>query len=161
MTDTGRHETPLERDDRNFAELLQELRVTQTGVQILFAFLLGLAFTQRFTRLDDFQRATYVASLLLAVVAAALFTAPAALHRVLFRLRVKRRVVEVSARFAGWGLLVLALALTASVLLIIDFVLGRAAGFTAAAGTGAVFAGLWLVVPVLLRHERVEDEEEG
>lgn len=77
----ARHETALERDDRNFVELLQELRVTQTGVQILFAFLLTLAFTQRFTELDSLQRGTYVTTLLLSVAAAVLLTAPAAVHR--------------------------------------------------------------------------------
>src|SRR3954454_6386501 len=88
---TVRRETALERDDRNFAELRQELRVTQTGVQMLFAFLLTLAFTDRFGSLDEVQRGTYVATLLLAVVAAALFTAPEALHRGLFRRGAKRR----------------------------------------------------------------------
>jgi hypothetical protein len=78
---TARNETPLERADRNFVELLQELRVTQTGVQILFAFLLSLAFTSRFPELDTVQRTVYVTTLLCAVLAATLFTAPAALHR--------------------------------------------------------------------------------
>lgn len=71
-----RNETPLERADRNFGELLQELRVIQTGVQFLFAFLLTLAFTSRFPELDTVQRTTYVTTLLLTVIAAALFTAP-------------------------------------------------------------------------------------
>ena len=66
---TARNETPLQRADRNFVELLQELRVTQTGVQILFAFLLSLAFTSRFEDLDTVQRVTYVSTLLLAVPA--------------------------------------------------------------------------------------------
>src|ERR1700754_1671970 len=84
-----RGEWPLERADRNFAELLQELRVTQTGVQILFAFLLTLAFAARFPSLDDTQRGVYVGTLLLAVLATALFLAPAALHRSLFRRHAK------------------------------------------------------------------------
>jgi Family of unknown function (DUF6328) len=151
MEATGRNETPQERDDRNFAELLQELRVTQTGVQILFAFLLGLAFTQRFPALDGFQRGTYVVTLLLTVVAAALFTAPAALHRMLFRRHAKRRIVDVSARFAAFGLGFLALALTGSVLLIVDVVLGRAEGVAAGAGAAVLFGALWLVLPLVLR----------
>jgi Family of unknown function (DUF6328) len=151
MDAKGRHETPQERDDRNFAELLQELRVTQTGVQILFAFLLGLAFTQRFPSLDSFQRGTYVVTLLLTVAAAALFTAPAALHRMLFRRHAKRRIVDVSARFAAVGLAVLALALTGSVLLVVDVVLGRAQGIAAGAGAAALFTVLWLALPLALR----------
>ncbi len=128
-----RNETPLERADRNFGELLQELRVTQTGVQILFAFLLTLAFTPRFPSLDTMQRATYVTTLLLAVVAAALFTAPAALHRSLFR----RARSPPSCGFLRRGPShgrdgVLMLALTGLVLLVVDVALGRAAGIASA-----------------------------
>lgn len=97
---TARNETPLQRADRNFVELLQELRVTQTGVRILFAFLLSLAFTSRFGDLDPVQRVTYVVTLLLSVLAAALFTAPAALHRSLFQQGAKPRIVQVSSRLA-------------------------------------------------------------
>ncbi|MDX3231984.1 DUF6328 family protein [Streptomyces sp. ME19-01-6] len=147
---TTRHETPLERDDRNFAELLQELRVTQTGVQILFAFLLTLAFTQRFGTLDSVQRGTYIATLLLAVVAAALFTAPAAIHRALFRQGAKRRIVDVSSRLATVGLGFLALAFSGSVLLVVDVVLGRGPGIAAASGTLAVCCGLWGLLPRLI-----------
>ncbi|MFD7504380.1 DUF6328 family protein [Streptomyces sp. NPDC059850] len=150
---TVRRETALERDDRNFAELLQELRVTQTGVQILFAFLLTLAFTDRFASLDAVQRGTYVSTLLLAVVAAALFTAPAALHRALFRRGAKRRVVDVSGKLATAGLCVLTMAFTGAVLLVVDVVLGRAAGIAAASGTFAVCCGLWGVLPRWIRHK--------
>ncbi|WP_216587515.1 DUF6328 family protein [Streptomyces brasiliscabiei] len=146
----ARNETPLERADRNFSELLQELRVTQTGVQILFAFLLTLAFTPRFPELDSVQRATYVTTLLLAVLAAALFTAPAALHRSLFGQNAKPVIVRVSSRLAGTGLVVLILAFAGSVLLVVDVTLDRAAGIAAGTGTlvGCVF--LWGVLPRLV-----------
>lgn len=147
-----RRETPLERDDRNFTELLQEVRVVQTGVQILFAFLLTLAFTQRFTDLDRVQRGTYVTTLLLAVVAAILFTAPAALHRALFRKGAKRMLVDVSSRLAAIGLAVLALALTGAVLLVVDVVLGRAAGIAVAAGVLALCAAVWVLLPLGMRR---------
>lgn len=127
-----RNETPLERADRNFAELLQEVRVTQAGVQILFAFLLTLAFTQRFPDIDAFQRTTYVVTLLLSMLAAVLFTAPAALHRSLFQQNAKPVIVQVSSRLASAGLAVLMLAFTGSVLLVVDVTLGRAAGIAAA-----------------------------
>ncbi|MER6124871.1 DUF6328 family protein [Streptomyces sp. NPDC001795] len=148
----ARHETPLERADRNFAELLQELRVTQTGVQILFAFLLTLAFTQRFTTLDTVQRATYVTTLLLAVLAAALFTTPAALHRSLFQKNAKPAIVRISSRLATVGMAVLMLAFTGSVLLVVDVSLGRTAGIAAGAGTLLVCLGLWRVLPWLVRR---------
>ncbi|GAA4667502.1 DUF6328 family protein [Streptomyces chumphonensis] len=147
-----RHETPLERDDRNFAELLQELRVIQTGVQILFAFLLTLAFTPRFPELDDVQRGTYVTTLLLSALSALLFTTPAVVHRVLFRRGAKRRVVEVSARLAAAGLAVLGLSLTGAVLLVVDFVLGRGVGIVAGAATFTACVALWAVLPWQVRR---------
>ncbi|EPH41717.1 DUF6328 family protein [Streptomyces aurantiacus] len=143
----GRRETPLERADRNFTELLQELRVTQTGVQILFAFLLTLAFTPRFPSLDTVQRATYVTTLLLAVLAAALFTAPAAVHRGLFQRGAKPLIVRVSSRLAGAGLSVLVLALTGSVLLVVDVAATRTGAVFAAAGTLVACGGLWWLLP--------------
>ncbi|MFI9649552.1 DUF6328 family protein [Streptomyces sp. NPDC052040] len=160
-TPQARHETLLERADRNFAELLQELRVTQTGVQILFAFLLTLAFTQRFPALDTVQRATYVTTLLLSVVAAALFTAPAALHRLLFQQNAKPVIVTISSRLAALGMVVLALAFTGSVLLVVDVSLGRAAGIAAGAGTLAVCLGLWRVLPLLVLRALVRAREAG
>jgi hypothetical protein len=148
----GRRETPLERADRNFGELLQELRVTQTGVQILFAFLLTLAFQQRFPTLDDVQRAVYVATLLLAVVAAALFMAPAALHRSLFGWHAKPRIVQLSSRLAVAGLAALALALTGSVLLVVDVALGRAAGIAAGSAALLLHVALWGGLPFAARR---------
>lgn len=148
----GRNETPLERADRNFSELLQELRVTQTGVQILFAFLLTLAFTPRFPSLDTVQRVTYVTTLLLAVLAATIFTAPAALHRSLFQQGAKPLIVQVSSRLASIGLVVLTLAFTGSVLLVVDVTLGRGAGVGAGAGTLAVCVALWWLLPRLVRR---------
>lgn len=151
----------MERADRNFAELLQELRVTQTGVQILFAFLLTLAFTQRFPSLDTVQRATYVTTLLLAMLAAALFTAPAALHRALFQKNVKPAIVRISSRLATVGLAVLALAFTGSVLLVVDVSLGRATGVAAGAGTLLVCVGLWRVLPWAARRAVVRADRRG
>ncbi|MET7694806.1 DUF6328 family protein [Streptomyces sp. NPDC005483] len=158
---TARNETPLERADRNFGELLQELRVTQTGVQILFAFLLTLAFTQRFPSLDTFQRATYVTTLLLAVVAAALFTAPAALHRSLFQRGAKARIVQVSSRLATVGMGVLVLAFTGSVLLVVDVTTGRAGGVAAGAATLLVCLGLWGLLPRLVRRAGLAEERKA
>ncbi|MFD0417277.1 DUF6328 family protein [Streptomyces sp. NPDC127108] len=153
--DDGRNETRLERADRNFVEILQELRVTQTGVQLLFAFLLTLAFTPRFPSLDSLQRATYVTTLLLAVLAAALFTAPAALHRGLFQRGAKPVIVKVSSRLAGAGLAVLVLALTGSVLLVVDVAASRTGACFAAAATLLVCGGLWGLLPwAVARRQR-------
>ncbi len=147
-----RNETRLERADRNFNELLQELRVTQTGIQILFAFLLTLAFTPRFPSLDTVQRTTYVVTLLLSVLAAALFTAPAALHRRLFQLGAKPQIVHVSSRLAQTGLAVLALALSGSVLLVVDVAVNRTEGIAAGVTTLLLCTGLWEVMPYLVKR---------
>ncbi|WP_328773141.1 DUF6328 family protein [Streptomyces sp. NBC_00286] len=149
---TERRETPLERADRNFIELLQELRVTQTGVQILFAFLLSLAFTPRFPDLDSVQRATYITTLLLAVLSSMLLTAPAALHRRLFQQGAKPQIVAVSSHLAQIGMGVLAFALTGSVLLVVDVVAGRLEGILAGAATLVVCLGLWGLVPLLMKR---------
>ncbi|MET9679999.1 DUF6328 family protein [Streptomyces coeruleorubidus] len=158
---TARGETPLQRADRNFVELLQELRVTQTGVQILFAFLLSLAFTSRFTSLDTVQRVTYVITLLLAVLAAALFTAPAALHRSLFQQGAKPRIVQVSSRLATTGLIVLVFAFSGSVLLVVDVTTSRTGGIAASAATFLVCVGLWGLLPRLVRRAGLWQETHG
>ncbi|GAA2242651.1 DUF6328 family protein [Streptomyces indiaensis] len=158
---TARNETPLQRADRNFVELLQELRVTQTGVQILFAFLLSLAFTSRFGDLDTVQRVTYVVTLLLAVLAAALFTAPAALHRSLFQQGAKPRIVQVSSRLATTGLSVLVFAFSGSVLLVVDVTTGRSGGIIAGVATFLVCVGLWGVLPRLVRRAGLRGEADG
>ncbi|MFJ9679481.1 DUF6328 family protein [Streptomyces sp. NPDC101194] len=145
-------ETPAERADRNLVELLQELRVVQTGVQIVFAFLLGVAFTSRFPHLDTFERTTYVATLLLTVVSAAVLATPVALHRGLFHRGAKVRIVALSARLAEIGLVFLALALNGAVLLLMDVVLGRTAAVAVTAATLVMFTGLWFVLPRALRR---------
>lgn len=148
----------LERADRNYGELLQELRIIQTGVQILFAFLLTLAFTARFPMLDTAQRTMYITTLLLAVLAAALFTAPAALHRTLFQRGAKPEIVRASSRLAGAGMSVLMLALTGSVLLVVDVVLGRVEGVIAGSVTLMVCGGLWGLLPQFVRRHAARSE---
>ncbi|MEV0186829.1 DUF6328 family protein [Streptomyces sp. NPDC050625] len=147
-----RRETPQERADRNLLELLQELRVVQTGVQILFAFLLGLAFTSRFPRLDALERGTFVVTLLLTVITSAILATPVALHRGLFHRGAKPRIVALSARLAQIGLIFLALALNGAVLLLMEVVLGLTAAVVITAATTAMFAGLWFLLPWALRR---------
>ena len=142
-----RDEGPLRRADRNMLELLQELRVAQTGVQILFAFLLTLSFTDRFGRIDDVQRWTYVATLLLSVLTAGLLVAPAAAHRLTFAHGLKAETVQLGQRLFLVGLVTLALTLTGSVLLVLDVAVGRGFAIPVAAGVGAVLVGLWFVLP--------------
>lgn len=149
---SDRHETPDERADRNMVELLQELRVLQTGVQIIFAFLLGVAFTARFTQLSQTQQYVYVAALLMSVVSVAVLAAPVAIHRGLFQQGVKQEIVTLSTHCARLGMLLLSVALDCAVFLIMDVVLGRVAACFITGCVAVAFLVLWFVFPWLLRH---------
>jgi hypothetical protein len=151
--DDGRGEGPLQRADRNMLELLQELRVAQIGVQILFAFLLSLSFTERFATVDDIQRWTYVVTLLLSVVTAGLLVAPAAVHRMTFRRGVKPATVEMGHRLFSAGLATMALTLTGAVLLVLDVVTGRGFAIPVAIVVGLLLIGLWFLLPLPLIRE--------
>ncbi|MHA7134224.1 DUF6328 family protein [Oerskovia turbata] len=154
-----RDETDDERADRNWAELLQELRVTQMGVQILTGFLLTLPFQQRFADLDETQRTIYLCLVLLSVLATGLLVAPVALHRLLFRKHLKTRLVTSADRLARVGLVVLALVVAGTVLLIFDVVVGLTAGVIAAVGALVLFVLLWVALPLaLVRRARRADD---
>jgi hypothetical protein len=148
-----RSETPLQRADRNFAELLQELRVAQTGVQILFAFLLTLSFMDRFTTLDTFQRGVYVFTLVASATTVLLLVAPVAVHRLLFQRGRKRELVQVGHRIAEVGLLSLAITVLSGMLLVLDVVVGRSAGAVVVAAIAAGSIMLWIGVPCYLRRQ--------
>jgi Family of unknown function (DUF6328) len=148
-----RGEPESERYDRNLAELLQELRVSGLGVQVLFGFLLGLPFTVRFSRLSAAQRGLYVADLMLAAIATALLVGPVAYHRLVFRMHQKEHVVRVANTMAMCGLAAVALAISVTVLLIVSYVVPGVPAAVIAAVVAGTFAALWLVVP-LIRRER-------
>ena len=147
-----RGESPERLLDRNLIELLQELRVVQTGVQILFAFLLTIPFAAGFDGATRVQRWTYVATLLLCAAASATLIAPVAYHRVLFRQGRREDLVRVSNRLALAGLLLLLLALSGTVFLVLDFVLGGAPAIALGVATGVGFVALWVVLPVTSRR---------
>jgi uncharacterized protein DUF6328 len=150
---------PVERDgeenrlDRELIELLNEIRVALPGVQVLFAFLLTVPFTQRFGETDDLQRDVYFAVLLLSALATALLMAPTAFHRLRFRKRDKNALVLFGNRMALTGMSVLSLAISGAVFLVGDFVFSRPTGIAASAAAAAALAVLWYVVP-LARRDR-------
>jgi Family of unknown function (DUF6328) len=159
----GREEGPLQRADRNMSELLQELRVAQTGVQILFAFLLALSFQPRFASIDEFQRWTYVVTLLLSVATAGLLVAPAAVHRVTFRRGVKIETVQLGHHLFTAALVLLALTLAGAVMLVLDVAVGRGFAVSVAVVAASMLLALWFLLPLpLLRHARAQpDDGEG
>jgi hypothetical protein len=152
----ARDENDEERLDRNFLELLQELRVAQAGVQILFAFLLSLAFTQRFGELTRIQRGIYVVALVTAAVAAALFIAPVAWHRLLFRRRRKHELVDAGNRMALAGLAALLVSVVAAVLLIVDVTLGAVAAVPITALVALWYLVFWCALPIWSRYRSEE-----
>ncbi len=158
-SETGRNETENERLDRNWNEILQELRVTQTGTQILTGFLLTLAFQPRFQDLDSFQVGVYLVLVGLATLATALGLGPVSLHRALFRKRRKDAVVGLADRLMQFVLIFVGLLITGVVLLIFDVVAGRAAGIICAALTAVVLLVVWLVLP--FRHRPRAGEQGG
>lgn len=157
----GRDETRNERADRNWEELLQELRVMQTGTQILTGFLLAVAFTPRFEDMDEFQRDVYVVLVALAAVATILALAPVGMHRALFGRRRKPELVRVAARIVKIDLVAIAALTIGVTTLIIDFTVNRAAGLIALVASLAGVLLLWLVLPRLVRREAERGGADG
>ena len=147
MADDNRDETPEERADRNWNDLLQELRVSQTGVQLLAGFLATLPFQQRFGELDAFQRGWYVALLALAFATVGVTLAPVAIHRRLFGEGAKEELVRAGHRLTTTALGMIGLLLGGIVLLVVDMVYDRTAAAVAAVVSIAVLSGLLVVLP--------------
>ncbi len=147
----GRDETAVERADRNWNEVLQELRVLQTGTQILTGFLLALAFQPTFADLTDGQRVLYLTLVVLAAVAAIFALAPVALHRLVFRHRAKAHVVEYGHIALVAALITVALLLVGVVAFVFDVVVAAPAALIALGAFGALILVLWIAVPIIIR----------
>lgn len=156
MTEVGPGSTPRppQQITRNLNELLQELRVMQTGVQILTGFLLTVPFTDRFTDLEQHHRVIYLCILAAAVLTTLVIVAPVTYHRLLFR-RGQREWLVAAAHFCTLTALAgLALVSAAVVFLVFDIVVGLTAAALAASGVALAFLALWGVVPLLRRGGR-------
>ena len=155
---SGREETEEERLDRNLGELLQELRIALPGVQVLFAFLLAVPFQQNFSKISEFEKRVYFATLLLTTISAALLIAPTAYHRITFRYQQKHRLVFIANRCALGGLAALALAMICAVMLITDVLFGTVTTIVTIAFVVAMFGLLWLALPL---RRRLKYRQEG
>jgi hypothetical protein len=144
-------EDEKERRDRELLELVNELRVALTGVQILFAFLLTVPFAQRFQSVTTFQRHLYFVTLLAATASVLMLIAPTARHRWLFRQHDKEALLLASNRFAILGLLFLAFAMTGAVMLITDLLFKETMVTWVTAILGALFAVIWFAGPIARR----------
>jgi hypothetical protein len=151
-TAESRGETVDQVLDRNVGELLQELRVAFTGVQILFAFLLSLAFYPRFAELDEFGLAVYTTALMTTALATLVLIAPVSFHRLVFRRRQKAALVAVADRMLLVGLALLIAAISSSVLLILDVALGRGPALVGSSVTVLVGVLTWYALPLAIRR---------
>lgn len=151
ITPDTRNETPDQRHDRNWMELLQELRVLQTGVQILAGFLLTLPFQPRFKELDDFQVNLYLLNVMVAALTTALILLPVSVHRHLFRQHVKVVLVNAADVITKLALTGVGLLTVCTATLVFDVVAGRAAALTASGIIALVLLILLALVPFLLR----------
>ena len=150
VAEAERDETQAERFDRNWSELLQELRVAQTGIQILSGFLLTLPFQSRFIDLDPTLVVVFLAAAVLATLSTAMVIAPVTAHRILFRRHAKGLLVDVGDVMAKIGLNCLALTVVLVLVLVFGFVVDVTAGLVAGAICLLVFAVLWLGLPMAL-----------
>lgn len=158
---TGRNETREEQLDRNWAELLQELRVLQTGVQILAGFLLTLPFQERFEDLDSFQVNLYLANVVTAALTTAFILQPVSVHRRLFRKRLKETLVSSADTITKIALGGIALLSAGTAALVFDVTAGRSAGLTAGGVLMAVMLVLLVYVPLHLNRRATAGNPAG
>lgn len=159
----GRDETPNERSDRNWNDILQELRVALNGTQLIGGFLLAVAFQPRFEELDAYQLTLYLILVTLAGLATVVGLAPVTLHRTLFRRQVKERIVRTGNRLLIAHLIVVALLVIGVTGLIFDWALSRPAGIIALVVGTLVLVALWVALPRfdIVRDEADEADETG
>ena len=154
---TDSEESRKERANRELIEMLNELRVALPGVQVLFAFLLTVPFAVGFSEVSDFQRRAYFVTLVASALASGLLIAPAAQHRVLFRQHDKENLLRRANRYATAGVAVLAIAIIAAVILVLDFIYGRTTALLTGGILAALLAWWWLALPLRQRSRTTQD----
>lgn len=142
-------ESRKERTTRKWNEMLQELRVAQTGVQVLTGFLLTVAFSQRFGDLDQTTEIAYLVTVVAAISSATLLIAPVAFHRVLFGKSEKEWLISAANNAARAGLAMMAVTMTGVMFVIFDLVVGQTGAIISSSATAAALVVLWLVVPLV------------
>ena len=149
-----REETEAEKLDRNTIELLNELRVVATGIQVMFGFLLIVPFNNAFRRVSSFERTDYFVTLLCVAISAVLLMSPSIHHRILFRHHEKPFLVRVANRLAIAAMVFLAFSFTGILLLVSDVVVGGLAPLLVGGAAALTISGLWFGLPLLRReHE--------
>jgi Family of unknown function (DUF6328) len=149
--ESGRFESEEERADRNLSDLLQELRVALPGVQVLFAFLLTVPFTNRFDDLSGFEEKLYFGVLIAVALATVLLVAPTVGHRILFRQQQKEYLVTIANRLALIGMFLLAVSMCGAIGLISNFLFGTTTAVVSTIVMAVAFAGFWFTGPIMRR----------
>src|SRR3954469_9570851 len=144
-------ESRRERVNRELIELLNELRVALPGVQVMFAFLLAVPFSNGYTRVSEFQKDVFFLTLAATAVSTACFIVPTAYHRLNFRNREKERILLLSNNFAIAGIMFLALSMIGVIVLVTDVISSKAAALVPGVLALVLFGGLWLVLPLIRR----------
>jgi len=147
-----RDEDEGKRLDRHWNELLQELRLAQTGTQILFAFLLTIAFTAPFQGADRFTHVVFVGTLVTSALAMALFLAPVSFHRIVFQRQLRDKMIPIAGRLAAGGLVFLVASIAGGLLLAIDAALSRRTAALVVALVVVWFVAFWYVIPTWVRR---------
>ncbi|WP_406444931.1 DUF6328 family protein [Streptomyces sp. NBC_00631] len=159
MTDqerrTGRDETAEERADRMWTDLIQEVRVAQTGVQILFGFLLTVVFQQKYAALSSTDKTIYVVTVILGASATGALIGPVSLHRLVAGRRVKPEAVRLASRLTSIGLFLLLTTTTASLVLILRVATGGSAVTWVVAAVVVWYLGCWYGLPLWSRHRHI------
>jgi hypothetical protein len=153
QAEAERDESPPQRLDRNTVELLNELRIAGTGIQVMFAFLLIVPFNTGWKQVDGFERTVYFVTLLVVAMSAFLLMAPPIHHRLLFRHGEKPFLIRVGNYMAISGMACLGLGFIGILVLVSDVVVGGAAPAVVGVLAAAVIAGLWFLLPLLRREE--------
>ena len=153
-----REESEADRLDRNFGEQLQEVRIAQAGVQILFAFLLTIPFQQRFGALTDLQRDIYVVTLVSIAISTLVFMTPVAMHRMLFREGLKDFVVRHTDTLIGTGLFFLVVGIIGGVVLVLDVLLSHTTALWIGGSLALLAFALWVVLPLTQRRRRSRED---
>ncbi|MFI7319480.1 DUF6328 family protein [Streptomyces venezuelae] len=152
-TDNDRRETESERADRRWAELIQEVRVAQTGVQILFGFLLTVVFTPRFAELNDTDRTIYIVTVILGSTATGALIGPVSFHRIVAGRRIKPHAVVWASRLTLAGLILLLGTLTAALLLVLRVATDNTVVPWLVAGVVSWYLLCWFVLPAWARYK--------
>src|SRR4051794_8617787 len=158
-THAGRDESVEERADRQWYELLQEVRVVQTGAQVLFGFLLSVVFTPRFAALGDFDIGLYVAAVVLGAASMGVLVSVVSLHRAVAGQHQKPRLVRVANRLVPLGVALLACTVGCSLLLLLRVATNPVIAGVLTGTAGAWFLGWWVVLPAVLRAQRAPAHE--